>query len=40
VQAADALAILRAHAYADGTTLDDIAAQIVDGRLEFGRETS
>lgn len=31
----DALVLLRAHAYAEDTTLDVIAAQIVDWRLDF-----
>ena len=31
----DALAILRAHAYADAATLDEIATQVVERRLSF-----
>ena len=31
----DALAILRAHAYAEGTTLDEIAREVVERRLSF-----
>ena len=31
----DALAILRAHAFAEATTLDTIAADVVDRRLDF-----
>ncbi|WP_328333973.1 GAF and ANTAR domain-containing protein [Kribbella sp. NBC_00382] len=34
----DALAILRAHAYAHDTTLAEIAEQVVDRRLDFSRE--
>jgi hypothetical protein len=33
----DALAILRAHAYAHDTTLAEIAEQVVDRRLDFSR---
>jgi hypothetical protein len=35
VSADDALALLRAHAYAGNTTLDMIAAAVVEGRLDF-----
>jgi hypothetical protein len=31
----DALALLRAHAYADDTTVDAIASQVVERRLDF-----
>ena len=34
--ASDALAILRAHAFAHSTTLDDIAEQLITRRLDFG----
>ena len=33
----DALALLRAHAFAQETTMDDIATTVVDRRLSFGR---
>jgi hypothetical protein len=33
----DALALLRAHAFAQETTMDDIATAVVDRRLVFGR---
>jgi hypothetical protein len=36
----DALAILRAHAYAESTTLDEIARAVVDRRLSFTHTTS
>ncbi len=36
----DALAILRAHAYAHNTTLDDIAEQIIGRRLDFRKDPS
>jgi len=39
IPAADALAVLRAHAYADGVSLDAIAAQVVGRTLEFRRDT-
>ena len=39
VSADDALAILRAHAYADDTTLDEIAAQVIERRLDFGKDS-
>ena len=39
IPAADALAVLRAHAYADGVSLDAIAAQVVGRTLEFRRGT-
>jgi hypothetical protein len=32
----DSLALLRAHAFAHGTTLQEIAAQVLAGRLDFG----
>ena len=32
----DALAVLRAHAFADGSSLADIANRVVGGRLDFG----
>ena len=32
---ADALAILRAHAFAEGTSLDSIATDVVERRLDF-----
>jgi AmiR/NasT family two-component response regulator len=35
MQADDALAILRAHAYAHDTTLADIAHQVVTRQLDF-----
>nr|WP_238334843.1 ANTAR domain-containing protein [Kribbella amoyensis] len=35
----DALAILRAHAYAHGTTLAEIAEEVVQRRLDFREET-
>jgi ANTAR domain/GAF domain len=35
----DALAILRAHAYAHESTLHDIAAQVITGRLDFGSDS-
>jgi hypothetical protein len=35
VSSDDALALLRAHAYAHDTTLDTIAAEVVDRRLDF-----
>jgi hypothetical protein len=35
VGADDALALLRAHAYAHDTSVDTIAAQVVDRRLDF-----
>ncbi len=38
VPAADALAILRAHAYAANTTLDDIAGQVLNRSLDLGRD--
>jgi hypothetical protein len=40
VGAHDALAILRAHAYAHATTLHEIAAQVLSGRLDFGSDSS
>ena len=40
ISADDALAILRAHAYAHDTTLDDIAEQVLDRRLDFGKDKS
>jgi hypothetical protein len=33
VPSPDALALLRAHAYAAATSLDDLAAQVVSGQL-------
>jgi hypothetical protein len=36
----DALAILRAHAFAHDTSLADIARQVVTRRLDFGKESS
>jgi hypothetical protein len=33
VSSPDALAVLRAHAYAAGTTLDDLATLVVDRQL-------
>ncbi|MGY4642324.1 GAF and ANTAR domain-containing protein [Cellulomonas sp. URHB0016] len=36
----DALAILRAHAYAEATTLDEIARAVVDRTLTFTNSTS
>ncbi len=38
VSADDALAILRAHAYAHDTALDDIAEQVIDRRLNFEKD--
>ena len=32
----EALAVLRAHAYATGRTVDDLAADVVTGRLDPG----
>ena len=40
VPASDALAILRAHAFAHDATLQDIAAQVIAGRLDFGSDSS
>ena len=40
ISADDALAILRAHAYADDTTLEDIAEQVLARRLNFGKGPS
>ncbi|MCU1657030.1 MAG: hypothetical protein JWO57_1686 [Pseudonocardiales bacterium] len=40
LQPGDALAILRAHAFADDTTLSEIAHQVVLRRLDFGNESS
>lgn len=40
IAADDALAILRAHAYADDTTVDAIAAQVIERRLDFGKDAS
>jgi hypothetical protein len=37
VPAADALALLRGHAYAAGRTADDVAADLVERRLQPGR---
>src|SRR3712207_5282005 len=37
VPAADALALLRGYAYAAGRTADDVAADLVERRLEIGR---
>jgi hypothetical protein len=37
---ADALAILRAHAFAHDATLHDIAMQVITGRLDFGSDSS
>ena len=37
IPAADALAVLRAHAYAHNTTVDDIATQIVNRDIDFGK---
>lgn len=37
--AADALAILRAHAYAHDTTLADIARQVITRVIDFGKDT-
>jgi len=34
----DVLAILRAHAFADGTTLDDIAEQVIKRNLSFRKD--
>jgi len=39
VPATDALAVLRAHAYADSMSLDEIAAQVIGRTLEFRRDT-
>jgi hypothetical protein len=36
--AADALALMRAHAFAHNTTLDDIAEQLITRRLDFGKD--
>jgi len=36
--APDALAIMRAHAFAHNTTLDDIADQLISRRLDFGKD--
>ena len=36
----NALAILRAHAFAHDTTLHDIATQVLTGRLDFGSDSS
>ncbi len=36
--ATDALAILRAHAFAHNTTLDDIAEQLITHQLDFGKD--
>jgi hypothetical protein len=36
VDAAEALALLRAHAYAGGRSVDFVAADLVSGRLELG----
>lgn len=38
VRPEDALALLRAHAYADGTSMDAIAAAVVERRLDFSLE--
>lgn len=40
VPPSDALAILRAHAFAHDATLQDIAAQVIAGRLDFGSDSS
>ena len=40
ISADDALAILRAHAYANDTGLDDIAEQVINRRLVFGKDES
>ena len=37
VSAAEALVRLRAHAYAEGRTLRDVAADVVGRRLRLGR---
>jgi hypothetical protein len=37
---ADALAILRAHAFAHDATLHDIATQVITGQLDFGSDSS
>jgi hypothetical protein len=37
VSPGDALALLRAHAFAESTTLDSIATEVVERRLGFGR---
>lgn len=37
IDAADALSVLRAHAYAQGRTVDDLAADLVDGTLSVDR---
>ncbi|SDO73030.1 GAF domain-containing protein [Nakamurella panacisegetis] len=40
IPAADALAVLRAHAYALNTSLDDVAARVVSRQLDFGKDTT
>ena len=39
VNSTDALALLKAHAYAGSTTLDDIAGQVITRRLDFRKDT-
>ena len=38
ISADDALAILRAHAFAHATSLEDIADQVIGRRLDFGKD--
>ena len=38
IPAVDALAVLRAHAFAENTTLDDIASRVLSATLVFGKD--
>ena len=40
IPAVDALAVLRAHAFAENTTLDDIATRVLSATLVFGKDPS